>query len=219
MNKIKEIEKGYRAAKDIYSQIDVDTDRAIEILEKIPISLHCWQGDDVSSFENSGDLSDSGLMVTGAYPGKACTADELRMDLDKALSLISGKHRLNLHAIYAETQGKKVYRNELRIKHFSNWINRIHIGLDFFDASINRVAAWVIGVLSMIKALLIALLEPIKQLKTFEKTGDFTSRLAMLEAIKTLPYGAVWNYYCLKSNVPIGVNWIREVKDYEKNNL
>jgi len=101
----------------------------------------------------------------------------------------------------------------------SGKIDKVHIGLDFFDASINRIAAWVIGTRCMIKALLIALLEPIKSLREMEASGDFTSRLAMLEEIKTLPFGAVWDYYCIKSNVPAGQSWLKEVKEYEKDVL
>ena len=408
------VEKTYRLAKDTYRNIGVDTDKAIENLHKIPVSLHCWQGDDISGFEG-GSLSDGGIMATGNYPGKASNADELRTDLDKALSLIPGRHRLNLHAIYAETDGSKVERNQLQPEHFSRWIDwakaagmgldfnpsffshpkaadgftlasgddgirkfwiehgiacrkigesmgktlgtacvtnvwipdgykdipidrkgprerlersldeifaqkmdsssildavesklfgigsesyvvgshefymgyaiknnkllcldaghfhptevisdkisaallfldeillhvsrgvrwdsdhvvvlsdelyaiageiirgglteRVHIGLDFFDASINRLAAWVIGTRCMIKALLFALLEPIEKLRAFEADGDYTSRLTMLEELKTMPAGAVWDYYCMKSDVPVGPNWLKEVKDYEK---
>jgi len=416
MNDSIKIENAYEIAKEAYSQLNVDTDTAIEALSKIPISLHCWQGDDVGGFESSDGLSGGGIMATGNYPGKARTADQLRMDLQKTYSLIPGKHRLNLHAIYAETGGKRVERNELAPEHFSAWIdwaktnglgldfngsffshpkaasgftlsntdeairkfwvehgiacrkigeqmgcqtgsacvtniwipdgykdipvnrkrprqllkksldeilaekidpqyhldavecklfgigsesyvvgshefymgyavrnntllcldaghfhptevisdkissvltfldeillhvsrgvrwdsdhvvvlsdellaiaqeivrggflNRVHIGMDFFDASINRIAAWTIGTRCMIKALLIALLEPLDLLNKLETEGDFTSRLAMLEELKTLPFGAVWNYYCLKSNVPVGRNWLKEVKDYETN--
>jgi len=415
MKNTKTIKNAYQAAKEVYSASGVDTDKALEALAKMPVSLHCWQGDDVGGFENTGDLSDSGLMATGGYPGKARTADELRLDLDKALSLIPGQHRLNLHAIYAETKGKKVERDQLGPEHFSAWIDwakanslgmdfngsffahpkaesgftlaspdegirkfwvehgiacrkigehmgrtlgtpcvtniwvpdgykdipidrkaprqllkksldeiftenldkkynldavesklfgigsesyvagshefymgyavenkmllcldaghfhptetisdkissiltfldeillhvsrgvrwdsdhvvilsdelqaiareivrgefldRVHIGLDFFDASINRIAAWVIGTRSMIKALLSALLEPIDQLRSVETKGDFTSRLALLEEIKTMPLGAVWDYYCLKSDVPIGIDWLKAVKYYEE---
>lgn len=96
-----------------------------------------------------------------------------------------------------------------------DYLGRVHIGLDFFDASINRIAAWVIGTRCMIKALLMAMLEPTNQLKRIEAWGDHTSRLAMLEELKTLPFGAVWDYYCTKSNVPIGLSWIDEMKAYE----
>ena len=411
-------EKAYEAAKQRYAELGVDTEKAMERLSKTAISLHCWQGDDVGGFESSEGLSGGGLVATGAYPGKARTADELREDIEKALSLIPGKHRLNLHAMYAEIhQGRsKADRNELTAEHFSTWIDwakgnglgmdfngtffshpkadsgftlssadeairsfwvehgiacrkigaamgkelgtpcvtnlwipdgykdipidrkgprqrlrksldeifaekidrkflldavesklfgigsecyvvgshefylgyavrnnvllcldtghfhptevvsdkicsvmefldrillhvsrgvrwdsdhvvilsdelraiceeivrgdfleRIHIGLDFFDASINRVAAWVIGTRCMLKALLIALLEPTKKLRAFERDGDFTSRLAMLEELKTMPFGAVWDYYCIKKNVPTGPDWLKEVRDYEAN--
>ncbi|MCJ7777158.1 MAG: L-rhamnose isomerase [Sedimentisphaerales bacterium] len=413
MSNSKRIKKAYDVAKQHYSALGVDTDLAMERLGKIAVSIHCWQGDDVGGFESSAGLSDGGIMATGAYPGKARTAYELRADLEKAMSLIPGKHRLNLHAIYAETYGK-VERNELRPEHFSTWVDwakanglgmdfnptffshpktasgftlasadngirkfwvehgiacrkigeaigkrlgtacvtnvwipdgfkdipvdrkgprqrleksldemfaqklnrkylldsvesklfgigtesyvvgshefylgyavknnillcldtghfhpteviadkissvlnfldeillhvsrgvrwdsdhvvilsdelkilaeeivrgdylqRVHIGLDFFDASINRVAAWVIGTRCMLKALLIALLEPLDKLRAMEKEGDYTSRLAMLEEIKTMPFGAVWDYYCTRQNVPVGNDWLREVKKYE----
>jgi L-rhamnose isomerase len=415
MSSLKNIEKAYEAARQRYSELGVDSDEAMDRLSKIAISLHCWQGDDVGGFENEQGLSGGGIMATGAYPGKARTPDELRADIDKALSLIPGKHRLNLHAMYAETGGK-VERNELQAKHFTAWIDwakangmgmdfngtffshpkadsgftlssadegirkfwvehgivcreigaamgtalgtpcvtnlwipdgskdipadrkgprerlkkslneifakkigrsrlldavesklfglgsesyvvgshefylayaienrtllcldtghfhpteivsdkissvmtfldeillhvsrgvrwdsdhvvilsdelraiaqeivrggyleRVYIGLDFFDASINRVAAWVIGTRCMIKALLIALLEPSEKLRQMELEGDYTGRLAMQEELKTLPFGAVWDYYCTKQDVPAGPDWLNEVRDYERN--
>ena len=417
MSNSKKIEKAYEAVKARYAELGVDSDKAMGRLSEIAISLHCWQGDAVGGFESSEGLTGGGIMATGAYPGKARTPDELRADLEKALSLIPGKHRLNLHAIYAETKGR-VERNELEPKHFAAWIDwakanglgmdfngtffshpkaesgftlsnadegvrkfwvehaiacrtvgaamgkalgspcvtnlwipdgskdipvdrkgprerleksldeifakkmdrsrlldavesklfgigsesyvvgshefylgyairnktllcldtghfhptevvsdkissvltfldeillhvsrgvrwdsdhvvilsdelraiaeeivrgdylhRVHIGLDFFDASINRVAAWVIGTRCMIKALLIALLEPTKTLRQMEQAGDYTTRLAMLEEIKTLPFGAVWDYYCMKSNAPAAEGWLAEVKAYEKSVL
>ena len=410
----KEIEKAYQAAQERYGQSGVDTEKAMEQLRKIAISIHCWQGDDVGGYESSEGLSGGGIQATGNYPGRARTADELRDDLVKVFSLIPGKHRLNLHAMYAETAGK-VERNELQAMHFKSWIDwakeqgigmdfnqtffshpkaesgftlssydkgirnfwiehgiacrkigaemgkqlgtpcvtnlwipdgfkdnpvdrkrprellkqsldeifaekfdrkylldavesklfgigmesctvgshefylgyavknnillcldaghfhptevisdkisavlccldeillhvsrgvrwdsdhvvilsdelraiaeeivrgdyleRVHIGLDFFDASINRTAPWVIGMRSMLKALLIALLEPTQKLREMEINGDYTWRLAMLEELKTQPFAAVWDYYCLKSGVPVGTEWIDAVKDYEK---
>ena len=98
-------------------------------------------------------------------------------------------------------------------------LDRVHIGLDFFDASINRVAAWVIGTRNMIKALLMALLEPTGQLVEAEQQGDYTLRLALMEELRTLPYGAVWDYYCTKQDVPVGTAWIDEIKQYEKDVL
>jgi L-rhamnose isomerase len=100
-----------------------------------------------------------------------------------------------------------------------DYLDRVHIGLDFFDASINRIGAWAIGTRCMIKALLLALLEPADKLRRMEAKGDHTSRLAMLEELKTLPFGAVWDYYCLKSNVPARDTWLDEVRAYEKNVL
>jgi L-rhamnose isomerase len=100
-----------------------------------------------------------------------------------------------------------------------DYLSRVHLGLDFFDASINRVAAWTIGVRSTLKALLLALVEPIAKLREAEIRGDYTSRLAMLEEIKTLPIGAIWDYYCLRHDVPVGLDWLCEVKQYEKDVL
>ena len=97
-----------------------------------------------------------------------------------------------------------------------DYLNRVHIGLDFFDASINRVAAWTIGTRNTIKALLMALLEPTAQLQAAEKEGDFTTRLAMLEELKGMPFGAVWDYYCLTQDVPVGLAYLDEVRAYEK---
>ncbi|WP_076347771.1 L-rhamnose isomerase [Paludisphaera borealis] len=410
----KNVDQAFALAKERYAELGVDVDKALSRLARIPISLHCWQGDDVGGFENAGEELGAGLAVTGNYPGKARTADELRSDLDKALSLIPGTHRLNLHASYAETGGKAVDRDALEPAHFQGWIDwaksnrmgmdfnptyfshpkasdgwtlahpdkairqfwidhgiacrkigaafgkalgtpcvtnvwipdgmkdltvdrkgprerlaqaldamfvdpidpklnldavegklfglgsenyvvgshefylgyalsrkkllcidaghyhptevisdklssaltfldevlmhvsrgvrwdsdhvvlltdeiegiaqeivrgdyldRVHIGLDFFDASINRVAAWVIGTRSMIKALMLALLEPIDALRKFEAEGDYTSRLALLEDLKSLPSGAVWDKYCQSREIPVGPAWIADVKKYE----
>ena len=100
-----------------------------------------------------------------------------------------------------------------------DYLSRVHIGLDFFDASINRVAAWVIGTRAMLKALLLALLEPTATLRKLEADGDFTARLALLEEIKALPFGAVWDQYCERQNVPVGRDWLAEVKAYERDVL
>ena len=99
---------------------------------------------------------------------------------------------------------------------WGNYLDRTRIGLDYFDASINRVAAWVIGVRNMLKALLLAMVAPIDRLRRAENDGDFTSRLALQEEMKTLPFGAVWDYYCEKAGVPVGEAWLAEVKQHEK---
>ena len=100
-----------------------------------------------------------------------------------------------------------------------NYLGRTHIGLDFFDASINRVAAWVVGTRCMLKALLVALLEPSDKLRAYEAAGDYTSRLALSEEVRTLPFGAVWDYYCLQQDVPVGPAWLDDVKRYERDVL
>ncbi len=412
------IELAFGLAKERYAGIGVDVDRALERLAAIPVSLHCWQGDDVGGFEVNREALGGGLAVTGNYPGKARTPDELRSDLDRAYSLIPGQHRLNLHASYAETGGQAVERDEVGPEHFRGWIDwaksnglgmdfnptffshpraadgftlshrdegirrfwidhgiacrkigaaigealgspcitniwipdgskdtpvdrkgprerlagsldailadpidprfnrdaveaklfglgseayvvgshefylgyaltretilcldaghfhptevisdkisavltwldeillhvsrgvrwdsdhvvtlsdellaiaqevvrgdyldRVHFGLDFFDASINRVAAWVIGTRALLKALLMALLEPTEKLRGFEEAGDLTARLAWLEELKSMPSGAVWDYYCLTKGVPVGPSWLDEVRRYERDVL
>ena len=410
------IARAFEIAKEEYAEHGVDADAAIKRLETIPVSIHCWQGDDVGGFETPGaELSGGGIQATGNYPGKARTIGELRGDIEKALSLIPGRHRLNLHACYLDNGGVFVDRNEIEPGHFQSWIDwakatglgldfnptyfshkkaadgftlshentgirtfwiehgiacrrigaemgrqlgsptvtnfwipdgykdvpvdrssprerladsldkifaekidsslhldavesklfgigaesytvgshefylgyaisrrkllcldsghfhpteaisekissvlmfcpqlllhvsrpvrwdsdhvvilddelqaiakelirggridRVHIGLDFFDASINRVAAWVIGARNMLKALLLALLEPFEALRQLESSMDFTRRLALLEELKSLPWSAVWNYYCAQKSAPVGARWIDEVKQYER---
>jgi L-rhamnose isomerase len=411
-------ERAFALAIEQYAHWGIDALAALKRLSDVAISLHCWQGDDVCGFEASGQELGGGLAVTGDYPGKARTADELRHDLEKTLTLLPGSHRVNLHASYAETQGQKVERDALEPEHFRNWIEwakarrvgldfnptyfahplassgytlahadasirrfwidhgiacrrigaafgkalgtpcvtnvwipdgskespidragprqrlalaldavfaepidhrclldavegklfgigsesyvtgshefyfgyalsrrkllcldaghyhptevisdkisavlmyldeillhvsrgvrwdsdhvvllsdellaiaqelvrgnylgRVHIGLDFFDASLNRVAAWVIGARSMIKALLLALLEPTDMLRRLEAEGDTTARLALLEELKSLPWGVVWDHYCRTHGVPAGTDWLAEVKAYERDVL
>jgi len=130
----KTIARNYQSAKARYAGLGIDTDAVMKKLSRIPISLHCWQGDDVGGFENAGEELGGGLAVTGNYPGKARTPDELRSDLDMALSLIPGKHRLNLHAFYGEFGGKKVDRDQIEVKHFKGWIDWAKnngMGMDF----------------------------------------------------------------------------------------
>jgi L-rhamnose isomerase len=413
--KATKIGQAYRLAKARYADLGVDTDAAMRKLAAVPISLHCWQGDDVGGFENlAGGLS-GGLAATGNYPGKARTPAELRADAEKAFSLIPGKHRFNLHAFYAEFGRTKVDRNAIEPRHFRGWIDwakslgigldfnptcfshpkaaegftlshpdrgirnfwiehciacrriaasmgralgktvvtniwipdgmkdvpadrkgprerleasldailapkidpalnldavegklfgigcesmtvgshefylgyatknrilytldaghyhptetiadkissvmpfvpeillhvsrgvrwdsdhvvilnddlqaiaqelvrggylpRTHIGLDYFDASINRIAAWVIGTRNMLKALLLAMVEPSARLRKLELAGDYTSRLALMEELKTMPFGAVWDAYCASKGVPAGMDWLADVKAYEQ---
>ncbi|PGT84893.1 MULTISPECIES: L-rhamnose isomerase [Bacillaceae] len=409
------VKESYELAKKEYEKWGINVDEVLQQLQQVPISIHCWQGDDVGGFEvNKGELS-GGIDVTGNYPGKARTPEELRSDLEKALSLIPGKHRVNLHAIYAETNGEAVERDRLEPKHFENWVNwakehglgldfnptlfshekstdgltlshpdpeirefwinhciasrkiaeyfgkelgtpaltnvwipdgykdvpsdrltprvrlkesldkifeveideqynidavesklfgigseayvvgshefymgyalknnklclldtghyhptemvsnkissmllysdklalhvsrpvrwdsdhvvtlddelkeisleivrndaldKVMIGLDFFDASINRVAAWTIGTRNMIKSLLYAMLVPNNHLKQLQEEGNFTERLALMEEFKTYPFGAIWDYYCEQMGVPVKETWLEDVKKYEK---
>jgi L-rhamnose isomerase len=130
----KRIEQAFALASERYAELGVAVDRAVERLSALALSLHCWQGDDVGGFESTGAELGGGLAVTGNYPGKARTPDELRADLDKALALIPGRHRLNLHASYAETGGRHIERNEVAPEHFSRWVEwaKDHrLGLDF----------------------------------------------------------------------------------------
>src|SRR5689334_8258598 len=117
-NPAKHLERSFNLANERYAQLGVDVSKALAQLSRIPISLHCWQGDDVTGFENSGVALGGGLAATGNYPGKARTAYELRSDLEHAFSLIPGKHRLSLHSSYAETDGKRIERDEFEPKHF-----------------------------------------------------------------------------------------------------
>src|SRR5271157_2641339 len=125
----------YQLAKERYAGLGVDTDAALKQLATIPISLHCWQGDDVGGFETVGaQLTSGGIQATGNYPGKARTIAELRSDIEKALSLIPGRHRLNLHACYLDHGGAHVDRDEIEPKHFQSWIDWAkanHLGMDF----------------------------------------------------------------------------------------
>jgi L-rhamnose isomerase len=411
------IQGAYDIALERYAGLGVDVDRALKTLATVPISIHCWQGDDVGGFESGGGEIGGGLAATGNYPGKARTADELRCDAAKALSLIPGRHRFNLHASYGDFGGRRVDRDEIRPEHFSRWIEwarslgigldfnptffahphatsftlshpdpairdfwirhgracrtiggamgkslgtacitnlwipdgmkdspidrvgprerllesldtifkdpierchnldavegklfgigyesytvgshefyfgyaltrrvlytldtghyhptetitdklsavftylpeillhvsrgvrwdsdhvvvlnddleslaqelvrgnflgRTHIGLDYFDASINRVAAWVIGTRNMLKALLKALLEPSAVLREQEAAADYTSRLATQEEFKALPWGAIWDYYCASAGLPERGAWLASIKEYEKDVL
>ena len=405
----------YQLAKDSYAEFGVDTEAALKASAAVPISLHCWQGDDVVGFENTGLALGGGLAATGSYRGRARTPDELREDARMAFSLIPGRHRFSLHASYGEFGGRPVDRDAVGPDHFRGWIewarmlgigldfnptffshpkaadnftlshrergirdfwiahgvacrrigaamgaalgtpcvtnlwipdgmkdtpadrssprarltesldavfaepinaslnldsiegklfgigcesytvgshefylgyaasrrmrltldtghyhptetiadkisavlaflpaivvhvsrgvrwdsdhvvvanddvdaiaqevvrggflDRTHIGLDYFDASINRVAAWIIGARSVIRALLRAMLEPAARLRELENAGDYTSRLALQEAIKQLPFAAVWERYCEVAGVPSDQSWIGDVKRYEQ---
>ncbi|WP_433940481.1 L-rhamnose isomerase [Paenibacillus lautus] len=412
-----DVARNFEEAKQLYGQHGIDVDQILTELERIKISIHCWQGDDVRGFLfRDQDLS-GGISVTGEYPGAAETPDQLRADLEKALSLIPGSHKVNLHAIYADTD-ESVDLDQLEPRHFQSWVdwakeqgigldfnptcfshdkskdgftlshadpairqfwidhckasrrigayfgeqlgqtcvtniwvpdgykdipvdrmaprqrlkdsldeifaeeinpewnldavesklfglgseayvvgshefymgygirnNKLicldaghfhptesiagklsslalftdglllhvsrpmrwdsdhvvimddelteigrelvrnqlldvtHIGLDFFDASINRIAAWVIGTRNTIKALLRAKLEPVDRLKQAELEGDYTTRLALTEEFKSYPFGAVWDYYCERLGVPVREEWLSEVKQYEQDVL
>jgi len=410
------IVKAYELAEEQYAEAGVNTEAAMRQLERIPISLHCWQGDDIGGFEKpDAELSGGGIQVTGNYPGKARTIDELQRDIEQVFSMMPGKHRLNLHAIYGDFRGKFVDRDEAAPEHFAGWaewgkehaagldfngtffshpkaesgftlaskdkeirdfwirhakqcrkisaylgkemgtpavhniwipdgmkdypadrmgyrkilmesldevisekmdpaymqdavetklfgigseayvvgshefymnyaasrktlvcldmghfhpteliadklsstllfhkelllhvsrpmrwdsdhiivlnddirflmeeiirserIDDIHIGLDFFDATLNRIGAWVIGARTALKGLLAALLEPHAQLKTYEEENNFFGRLALQEQMKTMPVGAVWDYYCMKHGVIPDSRITEEIYAYEK---
>ena len=413
--KEQQIKQAFEFAKARYTEFGVDVDKAISELDKLSISLHCWQADDVKGFEISeGDLT-GGIQATGNYPGSSRTIEELRADIEKVLTLIPGKHRLNLHAIYGDFAGEFVDRDQIEPKHFQSWIDwankvgvkldfnstffshpksesgftlsspdkaiqsfwmehlrrcryiaaeigrqqgsacihniwipdgskdrtvnrygyrenlkyaldtvlaekidtrylvdciesklfgiglesytvgshefylaygaknnmvvtldaghfhptevisdkisslllfvpeimlhvsrpvrwdsdhvvilddelqhltqeivranaldRVHVGLDYFDASINRIGAYVIGVRATQKAFLQAFLEPITQLRIFEANGQNFERLALLEEAKSLPWAAVYDYYCLKKGVAAGEVYMADIQQYEK---
>ena len=403
------IEKNYAIAKERYAALGVDTDKAIETLEKTPISLHCWQADDVVGFERD-EAASGGIQTTGNYPGKARNIDELRQDIDKVTSLLGGRFRLNLHETYGEFGNEFV--DQVEAKHFEGWmqwakehnlkldfnstsfshpksgyltlsnpdkdirdfwiehtkrcrriadamgkaqgdpcimniwvhdgmkdytvekmryreilknsldeilaeklpdmkscleaklfgigmeaytvgshdfyagycskndviytldtghyeptenvsdavsslllfvpelmlhvsrpmhwdsdhvtlfddntrnlfhelvranaLDRAHVGLDYFDASINRIGAYIIGTRAAQKSLLQAFLEPLDILRRYEDEGKWFERLALLEEEKTLPFGAVYDYFNMKNNVPVGEEYIADVQRYEQ---
>src|ERR1041385_6795025 len=128
------IDQAYALARERYAALGVDTERAMNTLSPVSISIHCWQGDDLGGFESAGGEVGGGLAVTGNYPGKARTPQELRADFEKAASLIPGRHRISLHATYGEMSGKKVERDALTIDQFKNWVawaKEKNFGLDF----------------------------------------------------------------------------------------
>lgn len=408
--KSEQIIQNYKIAKERYAQLGIDTDKAIEILQKTPISLHCWQADDVVGFERNEALS-GGIQTTGNYPGRARNIDELRQDIDKVLSLVGGTMRFNLHETYGEFGGKFVDRDQVEVKHFEGWmqwakernlkldfnstsfshpksgylslanpdkdirdfwiehtkrcrriadamgkyqgdpcimniwvhdgskdytvekyryrsifkeslddimseklpdmktcleaklfgigleaftvgshdfvagycsknnmvytldtghyeptenvsdavsslllfvpelmlhvsrpmhwdsdhvtvyddntrnlfhevvradaLDRVHIGLDYFDASINRIGAYIIGIRAAQKSLLNALLEPLHTLRKYEDGGMWFERLALLDEVKTLPLGAVYDYFNYKNDVPVAETYLTDVEKYE----
>ncbi|MFN8254455.1 MAG: L-rhamnose isomerase [Bacteroidales bacterium] len=410
--KREQIEKLYQNAKEHYASFGINTDKVLHQLQNISLSLHCWQADDGSGFENPDGPLTGGIVATGNYPGKARGINQLRTDIIKVTSLLPGSHRLSLHAIYGDFDGQFVDRDKIEPKHFQSWINwakannlkldfnstsyshplsgnlslsnpdekirnfwiehtkrcrviseemgkaqgskcvmnlwvhdgskdltvnrmeyrwllkdsldqifekkyehmedsiesklfgigaesftvgshefymgyavanqklitldmghfhlsesvadkissmllfvpkitlhvsrpvrwdsdhvvimndetlelakeivradaldRINIGLDFFDASINRIGAYVVGSRATQKCFLQALLEPIEILRKFEKNGQNFERLAMLEETKAFPWHAVWDYFCMINNVPAGGDFIEDIQKYEK---
>lgn len=412
--KEEQILKAYEDAKKQYASLGIDVDKVLNELDEISISIHCWQADDVSGFENPDGELTGGIQTTGNYPGKARTVEELRNDIEKVIQLIPGKHRLSLHAIYGDFGGKFVDRDKINIEHFQSWIDwakkvdmkldfnstffshdktksgytlsdfdpeirrfwkdhlrqcrkiaaeigkqlgspcvhniwipdgekdktvsryehrkllkesldevfeekisteylkdciecklfgigsesyvvgshefylsyavknnmlltldaghfhptegvadkissvllfvpeialhvsrperwdsdhvvilsdellglsqeivrsghldKVNIGLDFFDASINRIGAYVVGIRSTQKAMLQALLEPTDKLRDFEKIDHRFQRLAYLEELKGMPWNALYNYYCYKQGVEMGYDYIPEIETYE----
>ena len=412
MKKEEMVQKAYDMAKERYLAVGVDTDKALDELQRLSISIHCWQTDDVTGFEALENLGGGGIQATGNYPGRARNVDEVRQDIDKVLTLVAGRHRLSLHAIYGEFGGKAVDRDEIEPAHFTGWmqwakerglkldfnstsfghpksgdltlanpdkgirdfwiehtkrcrriseemgtfqddpcmmnlwihdgmkdltvnrlqyrrllersldeifaadyrhmkdcieaklfgiglesytvgsydfylgygvkkqkivtldtghfhlsesiadkisslllftpeimlhvsrpirwdsdhvtilnddvaelakeivragaLDRVHVGLDYFDASINRIGAYVIGIRATQKAFLQALLEPLASLRAYEENGRYFERLALLEEAKSLPWNAVWDYFCLKNNIAVGESYMDEIRQYER---
>lgn len=412
MKRNEQILQSYEIAKERYLAMGVNTEEVLEKLKKLPISIQCWQADDVTGFEDLGNLGGGGIQATGNYPGRARNINELRADIEMVQSLVAGQHRLSLHEIYGDFQGKTIDRDEVEPIHFESWmqwakekglkldfnstsfghpksgeltlshpdksirdfwvehttrcraiaeemgkfqhdpcimniwvhdgskditvnrylyrslleesldrifakeyknmkdciesklfgialesytvgshdfylgygakkqkmvtldmghfhltesvadkisslllftpeimlhvsrpvrwdsdhvvllndetldlakeivranaLSKVHVGLDFFDASINRIGAYVIGIRSTQKAFLQALLEPLAQLRQYEASGQYFERLALLEEAKGLPWNAVWDMYCLQNNVPVGESYIQAIQQYEK---
>lgn len=412
MKKQELIQKSFEIARERYASLGVDVDSVLKKLQQISISIHCWQADDVTGFENLGNLGGGGIQATGNYPGKARNIEELRADISKVLTLIGGSHRLSLHAIYGDFKGQIIDRDQIEPSHFTSWmewakekglkldfnstsfghpksgdltlanpdteirnfwiehtkrcrliseemgkfqndpcimnlwihdgmkdltvnrykyrailekslddifgidyknmkdcieaklfgiglesytvgsydfylgygvknqkivtldtghfhlsesiadkisamllftpeimlhvsrpirwdsdhvtilnddvadlakeivradaLDRVHIGLDYFDASINRIGAYVIGIRATQKAFLQGLLEPIVTLREYEANEQYFERLALLEEAKGLPWNAVWDYFCLQNNIPAGEDFIAEIQQYDK---
>lgn len=308
------VKAAFEYAAERYAAIGVDVNEVLKKMQGISLSLHCWQTDDVSGFENPDGELTGGIQATGNYPGKARNIDEVRADLLKVKSLLPGSHRINLHEVYGDFGGKRVDRDEVTPDHFTSWmqwakenglkldfnstsfshpksgmltlanpddsirefwvehtrrcrwiadkisslllftpeimlhvsrpirwdsdhvtimnddtldlahevvrcdaLSRVHIGLDYFDASINRIGAYVIGSRATQKCFLQALLEPLALLRKYEAEGRFFERLALLEECKSLPWNAVWDYFCLTNDVPVGEDYIADIEAYEKN--
>ena len=134
------IDNAYSIARERYASISVDTDKAMDILQNISLSMHCWQADDVTGFESAGALT-GGIQTTGNYPGKARNMEEVRMDILKAMSFIPGRHRLSLHEIYGDFGGRFVDRNEVEPSHFESWMQwaaENGIKLDFNSTSFSH---------------------------------------------------------------------------------
>jgi len=135
MKKIKSIEESYAMAKEQYAELGVNTNQVLEKMKDVVISLHCWQADDVGGFEKpDAELGGGGIQVTGNYPGKARNADELRQDLEKVMTILPGKQRFNLHAIYGDFSGDFVDRDKIETGHFQAWIDwakKLNVGMDF----------------------------------------------------------------------------------------
>ncbi|MDE6692832.1 MAG: L-rhamnose isomerase, partial [Muribaculaceae bacterium] len=135
------IRKAYEIARERYAEIGVDTDKVLKQMNDFHLSLHCWQADDVIGFEPKAGALSGGIQTTGNYPGRARNIEELRADILKAMSLIPGTHRLNLHAIYGDFQGKFVDRDEVSVEHFQSWIQwaqEHNIKLDFNSSSFSH---------------------------------------------------------------------------------
>ena len=139
--KQEKINRNYEIARERFAELGIDTETAISALQKLSLSLHCWQTDDVSGFENPDGSLSGGIQATGNYPGKARNIDEVRADIEKVNTLIPGNHRLSLHAIYGDFKGKKVDRNEIEPEHFQSWIDWAKLNnmkLDFNSTSFSH---------------------------------------------------------------------------------
>ena len=136
------LQQRYESAKETYAKIGVDTDAAIQKLKTVPVSLHCWQGDDVTGFDHDGPLT-GGIQTTGNYPGRARTPEELFEDMDQALRLMPGKKKINVHACYAIFEnGEFADRDKLEPKHFQKWVDFAKergMGLDFNQCHLVKI--------------------------------------------------------------------------------
>ena len=206
----------YTEAKEIYVKYGIDTDKAIKALKNVPVALHCWQGDDVRGFDQKVDSLSGGIQTTGNYPTEVVS--------DKIPALLAFFPEIALHVtrpirwdsdhvVILDDETKEICKEIVRCAGLDG---SVKIALDYFDASINRVSAWTVGLRNTQKALLMALLNPTDKLTKLQNENNWTELMVLGEELKTLPFGDVWAEYCKECGAPLDGEWFDTVKQYEK---